>query len=205
MKRLWLPVALLTLVLGSPAPGAAHRAGQAGPGGMMMGPGMMGSGMMGMGMMGPGMMGLGRRGMGFGPGMMGMGLMGPGMMGLDPMGLDLSAEQRKKLTDLRIRFIRKGAEARAEILRARAELKALLLDPSVKDEDIEAQVQRAAAARARLFVLRFRLSRQMNGLLTKEQRERWMRRFSPGRGPMGPGQGPMGSEGMMPGGRMPAR
>jgi len=155
--------------------------------------GMMGGGMMRMMGMGPGMMsGM----MGMMPGMMGM---GRGMMGA-AYGISLTKEQETKLTDLRVRFLQDAAKAQSELIQARASLQALLLDPSAKDEAIEAQAQKAAKAQGRLFVLRTRMARQVEGVLTKEQREEMMRRFSPGQGMMGPGMmgNPCGTgQGMM--------
>ncbi|MFQ5915481.1 MAG: hypothetical protein ACE5JS_20110, partial [Nitrospinota bacterium] len=136
--------------------------------------------------------------MGMGPGMMGM---GHGMMGFG-LGVTLTEEQQKKLTELRVQFLQDAAQAQVEMIQARAGIQALLLDPSAKDEAIEARVQKAASAHGRLFVLRLRMARRMQELLTKEQREEMMRRYSPGRGPMGPGRGMMGPGGMMPGGQM---
>jgi Spy/CpxP family protein refolding chaperone len=149
---------------------------------------------------------------GMDPEMMGMGrMMGmhPRMMGPEMMrfgfGLNLTEEQQKKLTDLRIRFVQERAKARAELIQTRAALEALLLDPSAKDEAIEAQAQKTANAYARLFLVNFRMGREMEGILTKEQREQMMRRAYRGPRRMGPEGAPMGPGRMMPGGPMPGR
>ena len=164
---------------------------------------------------GPQMMGFGHHRMGCGHHMMGMGSgmmgMGPGMMGMG-FGVDLSEEQQKKLTDLRIQFIQEMAKARVEVIQTRSALMVLLMDPSAKEEAIEEQTKKTAEAYARMIVLRFKRGRQMQGVVTKEQREKMMRRFMGGQGPMGPGggmmgpgQGMMGPGGMMPGGQKPAQ
>lgn len=130
---------------------------------------------------------------GMGCGMMGM---GPGMMGMTGFGpgVTLTQEQEKKLAALRGRFLQDTAKAQSELIQARAGLQALLLDPSAKEDVIEVQVQKTAAAHGRLFVLRIRMAREMEGILTKEQREEMKRRSSAGMGMRGPGAG---SRGMM--------
>lgn len=129
--------------------------------------------------------------MGMGSGMMGSGMMG--MTGFGP-GVTLTQEQEKKLAALRGRFLQDTAKAQSELIQTRAGLQALLLNPSAKEDVIEAQVQKTAAAHSRLFVLRLRMAREMEGILTKEQREEMKRRSSAGMGMRGPGAG---SRGMM--------
>ncbi|MFQ5911756.1 MAG: hypothetical protein ACE5JS_01075 [Nitrospinota bacterium] len=193
MKRLLGVLIGITLsALVATSPGFAHGV-EDRPGGM--GPGMMGPGFgwmhpMMRGSWGPAGFGVGHGMMGMGHGMMGM---GRGMMGLG-YGVTLTEEQQKRLTALRVGFLQDAAKAQAELIQARASLQALLLDPSAKDEAIEAQVQKAAAAHSRLFLLRFRMARRVEGLLTKEQREEMRRRFYREHRRMGPREG---SRGMM--------
>lgn len=194
MKKVWALLVAMILVLG----GAGYALAQ---GEEMEWVEEMGLGT-GLGGMAPEMMG---RGM-MGRGMMGMhpGMMGPEMMRFG-LGLNLTEEQQKKLTDLRIRFVQERAKARAELIQARAGLQALMIDPSAKDEALETQAQKTAAAYTRLFLLSFRMGREMEGILTKEQREQMMRRAFRGPRRMGPEGAPMGPGRQMPGGPPPAR
>ncbi len=182
MKRIWILLVSVTMILGSTSYALAGDR-------RTMGPGMMG---MGHGMMGPGMMG-------FGPGMMGMGhgMIGPEMMRFG-LGVDLTEDQREQLTDLRVRFIQESADIQAELIRSQAALQTLLIDPSTRDEAIEAKVQKVAAAQARLFVLRVQMKREMQEVLTEEQREQMMRGFFQGQRPTAPHGAPRGP-------RMPGR
>lgn len=174
-------VAILGFLLVAPAMSFAHSADVFSP---VRGtaPGWKNGEMVNSRMMGTGMMGMGGGTMGMGTGMMdmmhGMAGMGQGMM----MGADvpLTEEQQKKFVDIQNRFLKESVKPRTELIRAHAALQSLLSDPAAIDEAIEEQVQKAATAQARLFVLRIRTERETDKLYTKEQREHVTRGFSYG-------------------------
>ncbi|MFC1491292.1 Spy/CpxP family protein refolding chaperone [Nitrospinota bacterium] len=181
-------VAILGISLAVPAIGLAHSEGGF-PSGKWTASGWMGRGMMGMG---PRSTGWGTSMMGMGSGMMDMmhGMMGMGPGTMSGYGASLTDEQQKKFADIQSRFLKESVKPQTELIRARAALQALLSDPAAKEEAIEEQVQKAATAQARLFVLRIRTERETDKLYTKEQREQMTR---------GSAYGPMGMMG--PGGR----
>ena len=163
-------VAILGISLAAPAVGFAHS-GDAFPSGQW---GSHGGWTMSGGM-GPGMM----------HGMMGM---GPGMM--FGSGVTFTDEQQEKYAKIQNRFLKESVKPQTDLIRARAALQALLIDPSAKENVIEEQVRKSATAQARLFVLRIRAEREKEKLYTKEQREQMTRGSA--FGPMGM----MGTTGM---------
>ena len=175
--------------------------GQMGGGGM----GMMGGGMMdmmmgggpggGMGMMGMGggMMG----GMGMGPGGgMGMGMGGPGMgmMGMGPMSmLDLSDEQRDKITKLSDDMRRKNWDTYGKIMDEQAKLRDLYSGETVDVKKAGAVYGNISKLQQQVFETSLEAHNRVQAVLTKEQKEQ-LRQMT--RGGMGMGRGMMG-----PGGR----
>jgi protein CpxP len=153
-----------------------------GPGmmGQGYGPGMMGQGMgpgmMGPGMMGPGcptgMMGYGMMGSGVGHGMMGS-MMGRGMMyGIDPYGaLNLSAEQRGKIADIREGLWRKRWDLMGKMHEERYYMRRLMSGAAADDASARKAYQAVAEARKQMFEAMLAAHKQIDSVLTKEQRE----------------------------------
>jgi len=165
-----------------------------GPGmmGQGYGPGMMGQGygpgMMGQGY-GPGMMGQGygpgMMGQGYGPGMMGQG-MGPGMMGgmmgsgmmvgANPYaGLDLSAEQRAKVSDIQEGLWRKQWDLMGKMHEERYHMYQLMSGVTPDDASARKAYQAMADAHKKMFDAMLDARKQIDAVLTKEQREKLKR------------------------------
>ena len=148
-----------------------------GPGmmGQGMGPGMMGYGMMGQGM-GPGMMGYGMMGQGMGPGMM-SGMMGPGMMyGADRYAsLDLSAEQRSKISAIQEQLWRKRWDLMGKMHEERYHMHRLMSGAVTDDAAARKAYQAMADAHKQMFDAMLDARKHIDALLTKEQREQLRR------------------------------
>lgn len=201
--RLWILMAVLVgMALALPASGQMMgQAGQGGPTGHMPG-GMMGGmthGMMGQGM-GPGM----REGRGGhrssheGPLL--------SMMLEHKQELGLTAEQERKLRDLRTEFTKDSIRRTADIRVAEIELDSLLEQDKWDVAKIEPKVKQIAGLRGDLRLARIKTLEAGRALLTAEQLEKFKqaghRMRSPGGpGAMGPGMmgpgGGMGGPGMM--------
>jgi len=152
-----------------------------GPGmmGQGMGPGMMGQGygpgMMGYGMMGQGM-GPGMMGQGMGPGMMG-GMMGPGMMyGANPYAaLDLSAEQRAKISAIQEQLWRKRWDLMGKMHEERYHMHQLMSGAVTDDAAARKAYQAMADAHKQMFDAMLAAHKQIDAVLTKEQRDKLKR------------------------------
>jgi Spy/CpxP family protein refolding chaperone len=132
--------------------------------------GEMGKGMPGCGMkgeMGKGMPGCGPMG---GPGM------GPGMgMGPGPMmqGLDLTADQQKKLADIHERQARQAIQAQADLRIATMDLQKLVHADSPDKGAIDAQIDKLAQLRAQMAKSRMATMLEVRSMLTPEQLKKW--------------------------------
>ena len=173
-------------MMGGYGPGYGQNPGQGyGPGygpGYGMGPGMMG-GYGGHGM-GPGMMG-GYGGYGMGPGMMG-GYgghgMGPGMMGGYGYGLDLSAEQRAKISEIQQEVAQKRWDLMGRLHQQGGPM-AEAFGPGPIDEQAARKAYDAMAdAHKQMFDLSLQARKRIEAVLTSEQREQLQRGWR-GRGP----------------------
>ncbi|MEW5913540.1 MAG: periplasmic heavy metal sensor [Thermodesulfobacteriota bacterium] len=162
-----------------------------GPGMMMgggYGPGMMGGGY-GPGMMGGGY-GPGMMGGGYGPGMMGGGMMGmmmghmmgggPGFMGRGMMMggqglgwrlnyLDLTPQQRDKISKLAYKHLEALNQLRAKLGTQRIDLLYLLRDEKVDPAKVKAAFAKVADLRAEMFLAGVKYLQEVKALLTKEQ------------------------------------
>ena len=162
-------------------PGMMGQGQGTGPGmmGQGMGPGMMGQGygpgMMGQGM-GPGMMGYGMMGQGMGPGMM-SGMMGPGMMyGADRYAsLDLSAEQRSKISAIQEQLWRKRWDLMGKMHEERYHMHRLMSGAVTDDAAARKAYQAMADAHKQMFDAMLDARKHIDALLTKEQREQLRR------------------------------
>jgi Spy/CpxP family protein refolding chaperone len=138
-----------------------------------MGPGMMGGYGPGYGM-GPGMMG------GYGPGYG----MGPGMMGFGNFrGLDLSAEQRSKITPIRKKMRTKQWALMGEMMDAQDKLQELYDADTQDSAAINKQYKVIEDLRRQMVDNSVDAHNRINSILTKEQREKFRER--------GRGYGPM--------------
>jgi len=188
-SRVWLLMAaVLTLALGLPASG--QMMGQTGQGGAtgqmpggMMGGGMMGGmmhGMMGQGM-GPGM----REGRGGRP----MSHEGPllSMMLEHKQELGLSADQERKLRDIRTEFTKDSIRRTADIRVAEVELDSLLEQDKWDVAKIEPKVKQIAGLKGELRLARIKTLAAGRAVLTAEQREKFKQVGHRMRSPGGPG------------------
>jgi len=151
--------------------------GMMGPG---YGPGMMGQGM-GPGMMGPGY-GPGMMGQGMGPGMMGYGMMGqgmgPGMMGGMMYGanpyasVDLSAEQRAKISAIQEGLWRKQWDLMGRMHEERYHMHQLMSGAVADDAAARKAYQAMADAHKQMFDAMLAARKQIDAVLTKEQRDK---------------------------------
>jgi len=129
-----------------------------------MGPGMMG----GYGM-GPGMMG----GYGMGPGMMGGYGMGPGMMGLgNYRGLDLSADQKSKISQIQQEVRKKHWALMGQMMDAQYKLQELYDADKQDSAAINKQYKEIEDLRRQMVDSSVDAHNRINGMLTKEQREK---------------------------------
>jgi len=139
--------------------------------GQGMGPGMMGQGY-GPGMMGQGM-GPGMMGQGMGPGMMG-GMMGPGMMyGANPYAsLDLSADQRAKISAIQEGLWRKQWDLMGRMHEERYHMHQLMSGAVADDAAARKAYQAMADAHKQMFDAMLAARKQVDAVLTKEQRDK---------------------------------
>jgi Spy/CpxP family protein refolding chaperone len=189
MKRTTLRKTLIAAALiGAAALGASALAHGYGPG-WGMGPGMMGGYGPGYGM-GPGMMG-GYGGYGMGPGMMGPGMMGgyggygmgPGMMwGYGPgygtgsgPALNLSDEQRSKIDKIQEDTSRKQWELMSKMQEEQGHLNELFYSDKRDDAAISKTYKKVSELRQQMFDNSLAARKQVDGVLTKEQREQLRR------------------------------
>lgn len=147
---------------------------------MPMGPGMMGGGYG----MGPGMMMGG--GYGMGPGMMmGGGGMGPGMMGGgygSLAALNLTDDQRAKIGEIR-KDVWGKQRAAMQAMHAQADQMHESFDPSKSDDAAALKAFDAmAAAHKQMFQANLEARKQIDAVLTPEQREQWRRGWRAGCG-----------------------
>ena len=184
-----------------PGPGMMGQGMGPGMRGQGYGPGMMGQGygpgMMGQGY-GPGMMGQGygpgMMGQGYGPGMMGQG-MGPGMMGYGMMGqgmgpgmmggmmyganpyvsLDLSAEQRAKISAIQEELWRKRWNLMGKMHEERYHMYQLMSGVVTDEAAARKAYQAMADAHKQMFDAMLDARKHIDALLTKEQREQLRR------------------------------
>ncbi len=165
-------------------------------GGYGMGPGMMGGNGPGYGM-GPGMMGGYGGGYGMGPGMMGgngggcgngAGMMGgngggygmgPGMMGGYGMGagspLNLSDEQLAKVAKIRDEARRKQWDLMGKLNEEQAHMRDQYASDKPDDAVLSKAYRRMSELRQQMFDLSLSTRKQVDAVLTKEQRETFRR------------------------------
>ncbi len=186
-KTMWI-AALTAMTVMSTGAWADPTPGAYGPG-YGMGPGMMGAygqgyrpgyGMMdgygpGYGM-GPGMMG--GYGQGYGPGYG----MGPGMMGGYGPGydLDLSAEQRGKIAKIQDEVRRKHWDLMGKIQDEQSRMAELYNAEKRDDAALSASNKKIADLQQQMFEQSLSAQKQMDAVLTREQRDKLSRG---GRGP----------------------
>ncbi|TFZ04681.1 hypothetical protein [Ramlibacter rhizophilus] len=191
--------AAAVMAAGCSAPQAAGPGPQARIGPAVMGPGVMAPGM-GPGGMGPGVMGaygpgygmgagmMAGPGGGMGPGMMGgpSGGMGPGMMGgggpgLDAIAATLSEDQRKRMA-----AIQQDLAQRQWPLMERAQQLMGAGGGAASEQQERGNYDALAALHRQMFENSLQARRQMEEVLTPEQREHWRRSRGAGR-PGAPG------------------
>ncbi|MEO8924624.1 MAG: Spy/CpxP family protein refolding chaperone [Caldimonas sp.] len=203
MKKLTVAKTLAAVAIAAVVPYAFAQTGGYGPGmmggyggygpgsGMMggyggygMGPGMM-SGYGGNGM-GPGMMG-GYGGYGMGPGMMGTyggSGMGPAMMygyGGDVLsGLNLTDEQREKVTKIQEALATKHWELMGKMQQQQFALREQLASGKTDDAAIGKAYKNMEGLRQQMWASGGDAQKQMDAVLTKSQREQLQRGLSRG-------------------------
>jgi len=167
MKRKLIAAAAAAALFAAPV--WAHGPGMA-DGGMMMGPGMTGGGMMGPGMMGGGMMGPGMMGGGMmGPGMMGGGMMGPGTMGGYP-GVNLSDEQRAKVSAIQREVMRKQWELMGKMHEQQFNMHDLF-ESGKDDAAARKAFDEMSDAHKQMFQNMLEARKRIDAVLTDEQRK----------------------------------
>lgn len=128
-----------------------------------------GPGMMGAYGMGPGMMGS----YGAGPGMMGSYGMGPGMMGYALRAdLNLTKEQRGKIAKIESDTRRKHWEMMEKIYDEQAQMNELNGSDQRNDAAISKSYRSILDLRQQMFEISLSAQRQIEAVLTKEQRKR---------------------------------
>ncbi|MBI4203630.1 MAG: Spy/CpxP family protein refolding chaperone [Betaproteobacteria bacterium] len=170
MKRTTLRKTLIAAALAGAAvlgTAAFAHGGGYGPG-WGMGPGMMG----GYGM-GPGMMG-GYGGYGMGPGMMWG--RGPGYGAGPAYGLNLSDEQRTNISTIQEDTGRKQWDLMTKMQEERARLNELYYSDKRDDAAISKTYKKMSELRQQMFDNSLAARKQVDGVLTKEQREQFRRR-----------------------------
>jgi Spy/CpxP family protein refolding chaperone len=153
---------------GMPGCGMKGGMGEGTPGCGMKGG--MGKGMPGCrmnGEMGRGMEGGPMRGPGMGPGM------GAGNGRMMLQGLDLTAEQQKKLADIRERQERLAVQAQADLRLATMDLQKLMRADTPDQAKIDAQIDRVAQLRAQMQKSRTATLLEVRAMLTPEQLKKW--------------------------------
>ena len=147
-----------------------------------MGPGMMGGGYGAGYGMGPGMMGGGYgAGYGMGPGMTGGGY-GPGYGGMGPgmtgggygsrADLNLTAEQRGKIAKIENDVRRKHWELMGKIQDEQSQMSERDLSDQSSDAALSKSYRNISELRHQMFDLSLSARRQIDSVLTKEQREK---------------------------------
>jgi len=179
MKRAVIVAAVASLAVASavfaqpygpgygPGPGGGY-----GPG-YGMGPGMMG-GDYGPGYgMGPGMMGGYGPGSGMGPGMMGGYGMGRGMMGgySGLNGLDLSAEQRTKITEIQRELFGARWALMGKMHQQRGPMDEAYASGKFDEKAARKAFDAMSELRKQMFELSLQAQKRIDALLTPEQRE----------------------------------
>src|SRR5512139_1492545 len=130
--------------------------------------------------MGPGMMG----GYGMGPGMGGYG-MGPGMMGgYGPQGMpDLSADQRAKIGKIQDETRRKNWALMGQMMDEQAKLRDLYDAPKRDSDAINNAYKNINELQRRMYESAADAHKRMEGVLTKEQKEKswrfWRKQQAP--------------------------
>lgn len=142
------------------------------------GPGMMGGYGPGYGM-GPGMMGGYGPGYGMGPGMMGQGMMGYG----DYHDLNLSSEQRSKITQIRKAMRSKQWDLMDDMMDAQDKLQELYDADKQDAAAINKQYKVIEDLRRQMVDNSVEANNRINAILTKEQRDK-LRERGRGYGPM---------------------
>ncbi len=190
MTKLTVKGALLAVAIACTAWAGAAQAqepmmGRHGPG-YGMGPGMMGGYGFGYGMgMGPGMMGGYGPGYGMGPGMMGgcgAGYgMGPGMMGEYGLGaLNLSPEQRTRLARMHEDLAQKRWALMSKMREQGYRLNLYFAGGGNEDEAAaRASFEAMVKARKEMFDLSREAGKQVDAILTREQREQLRKLWNP--------------------------
>jgi len=163
MKRKLIAAAAAAAFFAVPVWG--HGPGMAG-GEMMMGSGMMGSGTMGSGTMGSGTMGSGM----MGPGMMGGGMMGPGTMGGYP-GVNLSDEQRAKISAIQREVMRKQWELMGKMHEQQFHMHDLFESGKTDDAAARKAYDEMSAAHKQMFQNMLEARKRIDAVLTDEQRK----------------------------------
>jgi Spy/CpxP family protein refolding chaperone len=160
----------------------------AGPGGYGMGPGMMWGGPGGY-PMGPGAMWGGPGGYGRGPGMMGGGPggygMGPGPMGSYRgdayAGLDLSADQRKKIAEIQAETSKTMWQEMQKMHELGYPAYGAPGQAPADEQAARKAYQAMADAQKAIFDQQLQARKQIDAVLTKEQREQLQRYWGGGR------------------------
>jgi len=143
-----------------------------------MGAGMMGGNGPGYGM-GPGMMGGYGAGHGMGPGMMGPGMMGSGMMGSGMMGgyalgpdLNLTTEQRSKIAKVQDDARRKQWDLMGKMHDERSQMNELYSSDKRDDAALSKSYRKMSELRNQMFDLSLSAQKQIDAMLTQEQRDK---------------------------------
>jgi Spy/CpxP family protein refolding chaperone len=136
--------------------------------------------MMGGGGYGPGMMGGG----GYGPGMMGGGGYGPGMMwgngasGGATAALNLSGEQQEKILSIQEENRRKNWDTMGQMRTEQFKLRRMYNDENIDPQAFAEQQKKVDDLRRQMLVSRLETRKQIEGVLTPEQRQQF-RQFGP--------------------------
>jgi len=173
MKRKLFAAVAASLVVAGAAFAQPYGPGY-GPGpGYGMGPGMMGGYGQGYGM-GPGMMGGYGQGYGMGPGMMG------GYGGLH--GLDLSAEQRTKISEIQRELFGKHWELMGKLHQQGGPMDEAFASGKFDEKAARKAYDAMSEARKQMFEASLQAHKRIDTLLTPEQRDQ-LRSGGRGRGP----------------------
>ncbi len=147
-----------------------------------MGPGMMGGGYGGGNGYGTGMMSGYGPGYGMGPGQLGGGYgpdygMGTGMMGGygAGSGLDLTTEQRSKITRIQNDVRRKHWELMGKMQDEQAQMNELYYSENRDDAALSASYRKMSDLRHQMFDLSLSARKQIDAVLTQEQRQKHKR------------------------------
>jgi len=132
---------------------------------------------MGPGMMGPGMMGGQGSGYGMGPGMMGGSGRGSGMMGgYGPEAdLNLTAEQRGKIAKIRDDARRKQWDLMGKMHDERSQMNELYYSDKRDDNALSKSYRKMSELRNQMFDLSLSARKQIDAVLTQEQRDKLKR------------------------------